>query len=243
MPSFLEIFFKACLGCTAWTYQPISRNRLASDCSKMIPSRQISTPQRSPTSVSSCLSPRVSVPNPHATVKLSGNGYSVQLHSVVASDVASNQGWMTVDTAVIRLNTSLTPSGRFPVYWNESLRRFGQVRLGFDAVVCVQKYEPWIIEAYNTSTGSSFASRIVEKQSNLDSTSLSPSGTIRGAQVENTRYLNTTGKDIVFSAAHGFSLNRFTEANDDLGRTTRGLYTPTSTVGPAVPPCATILLT
>jgi len=143
---------------------------------------------------------------------------------------------MTLETTVIRLNTSLTPSGRFPVYWNESSLGFEGVRLGYDAAVCVQSYEPWIIESYNTSTGSSYALQIVEKQNNSDSTSLLPSGTIQGTQIENTRYLNATGKDLVFSTVHTVDPQRFWEANQYQGQIPEGHYTPTPTVGPKVPP-------
>ena len=91
-----------------------------------------------------------------------------------------------------------------------------EVRLGFDAVVCVQKYDPWITEAYNTSTRSSFALRIVQEQNG--STSLSPSGSIQGAQIAGTRYLNATGKDFVFSMVHDGSVDRFGETNIYQGR-------------------------
>ena len=157
---------------------------------------------------------------------------SLQLSSVIAPRVANDQGWVTVETAVIRLNTSLTPSGRFPVYSDLSLY-WGGVRLGLDAVVCVQKYEAWIVEAYNTSTGSSFALGVIEKQN--DSTSLSPSGTIQGAQIENARSINATGKDLVFSVVHGAGVQRFWEANLYQGRLPEGHYTPTPTVGSTMP--------
>ena len=117
----------------------------------------------------------------------------------------------------------------------------GNVRLGLDVAVCVQKYEPWIIEAYNASTGSSFALDVIGKQN--DGTSLSPSGTIRGAKIENTRYLNATGKDFLFATAHNSSVIRFWEANGYQGEYPLGYYTPTPTVGPVVLPRTTSLLT
>ena len=190
--------------------------------------------------MSSRLSLTPFVPNPWATARLPQNGEAVRLHSITPQ-VAGEQGWVTVETVFIQLNTSLTPSGRFPAYRNESLPGGGTVRLGYDAAVCVQKYEPWIVDAYNTSTGSSFVLQIVEKQNG--NTSLSPSGTIRGAQIENTRYLNATGKDFVFSTVHNSSVIRFWEANGYQGRYPLGSYAPTPTVGPVVPPRTTSLLT
>ena len=233
MLSFLEIFFAACLGCSAWTYRPSSRNQISADYSRTIPSHQISTPRQSPTSVSSRLSLMFSVSNSRTTARLPHNGEGVRLHSVTPR-TAGNQGWITIETVFIQLNTSLTPSGHFPAYWNESLPGKGEVRLGYDAAVCVQKYEPWIIEAYNSSTGSSFALRIVEKGDG--STSAAPSGNIRGAPIANTRYLNATGKDFVFSTVHNNSVTRFWEANDYLGHYSMGHCAPTPTVGPVMRP-------
>jgi len=170
--------------------------------------------------------------DPHAAARLPHNGEGVRLHSVTPQ-VADNQGWVTIETVFIQLNTSLTPSGRFPAYWTESLPKGVELRLGYDAAVCVQKYEPWVIETYNSSTGSSFALRVIGKQNDI--TPLSPSGTIRGAQIENTRYLNATGKDFVFSTAHNNSVDRFWEANNYQGRRSGGCCVPTPTVGPTVP--------
>jgi len=147
---------------------------------------------------------------------------------------------MTVETLFIHLNTSLTPSGRFPVYSNVWLPAgdngtsvLSSFQFGHDAAVCVQKYEPWIIKAYNTSTGSSFALGPVGKGNG--STPLLPSGKIQGARITNTRYLNTTGKDIAFSQAHQKSVTRMGEANYDQGRRILGPGVPSQIVGPVVP--------
>ena len=150
-------------------------------------------------------------------------------------------GWATVDTVLVRLNTSLTPSGQFPVYSDKPPQYFDwpEIRLGFDAAVCVQRYEPWIIEAYNTTTGPPVALRIVGKAN--ASTSLPPSGSIRGARIANTRSLNTTGKDLVFGAANDNSLDRMLEINIDQGQDW-GNCAPTPAVGPTVPLRTTPLL-
>ena len=146
---------------------------------------------------------------------------------------------MTIETAVIRLNTGLTPSGRFPAYWNFS-SNWREVRLGLDAAVCAQKYEPWITEAYNTSAGSSFALRTVGKQ--IGSTSLSPGGIIQGPRIVGTRNLNATGKDDAFSRIHSASIDRFWEVNRYPGRAPDDLFVPTPTVGPTVTPCTAAFL-
>ena len=70
------------------------------------------------------------------------------------------------------------------------------------------------------------------------STPLLPSGDIEGALTEGTRYLNTTGKDILFLAAHANTVRQMQRDND------RGSeYHPSPTVGPVVPLCTTFLLT
>ena len=160
--------------------------------------------------------------------------------SVILSDPSSagNLGWVTVETTLIQLNTAYTPAGRFPVYSNESLpdANGAETRIGYDAAVCVRKYEPWIIEAYGTSIISPSTLRIVDKGNN--STPVSPSGIIQGAQIANTRHLNTTGKDAPFSMAHSNSINQMFD-DDDLGTD----YTLTPTVGPVVPPRTNFLPT
>lgn len=126
---------------------------------------------------------------------------------------------------LIRLNTSYTPSGRFPVYSNESIPDANgmETRIGYDVAVCVERYDPWIIEAYNTSVGSPTTLRIVEQA--YGNTSL-PSGKIQGDPIQNTRYLNTTGKNPAFYVAHDNSINQMLKDNG-LDRS----YVPSPTVG------------
>ena len=166
-----------------------------------------------------------------------GDG-TTKLVSIDQPYPTGDQGWVTVETLFIHVNTSYTPSGRFPVYTNDTSTNSDGVnitawfQIGHDAAVCVQKYEPWIIEAYNTSTGSSFALQIVGKGD--DSTSLSPSGNIRGTRIANTRYLNATGKDIPFSAAYKKGVIRMGEAGLNQSSSIVPVA-PTPVVGPVMP--------
>jgi len=101
-------------------------------------------------------------------------------------------------------------------------------QMGHDAVVCVQMYEPWIVEAYNTSTGSTTLGIVGKGDGST------PSGKIRGTQMANTRYLNATGKDIAFYRAHNKSVTRMEEANDDLTNAL-DFSAPSPIVSPVLP--------
>ena len=160
-----------------------------------------------------------------------GVGHSFFSRTIPDAEVIGDQGWVTVEVVLIRLNTTYTPSGKFPVYSNQSVpdATGAETRIGYDAAVCVQKYEPWIIEAYNTTIGSPSALRIVQKGDG-GSTSLPASGDIRGFPLANTRFLNTTGKIAAFYVAHDNSVNQITKDN---GRDF--FYVPSPTVGSAVP--------
>jgi len=137
---------------------------------------------------------------------------------------------MAIETILTRLNNSFAPSGHFPIYSNKSLPDANgtETRIGYDAVVCLHRYEVWIVETYNTSITSPSILRIVGKWDG--STPLSPSGSIRGNSISNTRYPNTTGKDYGFFLAHENSVNLIWKDNDRTGS-----YFPSPTVCPVVP--------
>ena len=174
--------------------------------------------------------------NPCIIVNASDNGVAFTLHSVVLeSDDPSlfkNQEWWAVETVLIRLNTRYWSSGRFPAHHNTLDSDGVNVTIGYDVAVCLQRYEPWIVEAYNTSIASPSTLGVVGKGNGV--TSLSPSGNIRGSQIVNTRYLNTTRKFDAFVVAHNNSVDQMWKVN--LLGTTLGSYTPSTTVGPVVPP-------
>ena len=137
--------------------------------------------------------------------------------------------WTTVETVLIRYRADFVTNGTFPVYSNNT-RGW---EIGYDAAVCVQKYEPWIIEAYNASFASPSILQIVEKE---NSSTSSPSGRIKGTPVASTRYLNISKKSFTFNIAHGNGVRQMMKVNSDD-------YTPTTIVGPVVSPRTTFLLT
>ena len=136
--------------------------------------------------------------NPRTAVALEDASAPVGLDTVHIDSLADDQGWATLTTVFIRLDTGDTPSGNFPVYADLS-DTHSNLTIGYDAAVCVQRYESWIVETYNASITSPSILRIVGKGNG--STPLLPSGNIRGTPIENTRYLNITGKYDAFSSA------------------------------------------
>ena len=160
------------------------------------------------------------------------NGQSITFNTTIPH-ATSSQGWTTIEHVLMRIDTNFTPSGRFPVYWDGPS---SQRRIGLDVAICVQKYEPWIIEVHNTSTGSPSALRIVEKGDG--STSSLPSGNIQGPPIANTRYLNTTGKDAAFSLAHTNSYFRTFQIEFTPNETWFN-FTPPPLVSSIIPPRTT----
>ena len=163
------------------------------------------------------------------------NGIGVSL-DYFPVDLANLASWITVETVIVRFNIGSTPSGRFPVYSDKS--GSGDT-IGYDAAVCVQKYEPWIIEAYNASTGFPSVLQIVGKMN--DGTLLPPSGSIRGTPLESTRYLDTTIKIWGFHLARDNAIYEMMTVNPQRPENTPYMLPPA--VGPAMPPHTAFLLT
>ena len=164
--------------------------------------------------------------NPCTTVSWEPKG-NIRLNIIEINGLAGDQGWATLETILIRTNTDTMPSGRFPVY------RSG---VGYDAAVCVQRYESWIVETSNTSVTSPSVLRVVGKGNG--NPPLSPKGNIRGTPIVNTRYLNMTGNGMLFGVAHRKAMEQMVvDTYSDY------YFLTLSTVGPAVPPRTIFLLT
>jgi len=154
---------------------------------------------------------------------------SVSLQSTKVD--VSDYEWTTLEIVFIRIGSSWMHSARFPVY---SIVPPEDNAVGYDAAVCVQKYEPWVIEAYNTSVAPPSILRIVEKGNGITS---SPSGNIRGPPIENmSRYLYTatislTLRSNAFMVAHSNGVQQMLRFNYEGHR-----YEPSPTVSSTVPP-------
>ena len=168
------------------------------------------------------------------------NGETISLHSEYVSSLGSElEEWTTVETVLIRVDlTTVNPeiTSRFPVNSDKS------PWLGYDAAVCVLKYEPWIIETYNTSITSPSALRIVGKGNG--SIPMWPDGSIQGDPIADTaRYLSKARTETAFWVANGMAIKRMWRGREWLtGSNLDKDYVPSATVGPVVPPHATFLL-
>lgn len=78
---------------------------------------------------------------------------------------ADGKGWISVENVVVRLNTTYTPSGKFSRYSDQSVPDVAgdPTYIGYDAAVCLELFEPWILETYNTTVGLPSSLRIVDK--------------------------------------------------------------------------------
>ena len=177
-------------------------------------------------------SPAFFVSNLHAKVGFPDNGITVSLRTL-QNWGPSDQEWVSIDAVLLRFNTVYTQkNARFPVHLNMSMPGVDWVWyvIGYDAAVCVQRYEPWIVETYNTSIASPSTLRIIGKGN--ASTPLSPSGSIQGAPIANTRYLNTTGKEGLIIDVHRTTI---LQMQTDIHNSSMDPYSSFPTVGPVAP--------
>jgi len=125
----------------------------------------------------------------------------------------SGNGYVEMETALVRLDKFWAPNASFPV-WS----RYPQIpggestpsdwNIGYDAIVCVKMYEPWIVQIYNSSLGVPTTMTIVRKSATAD---FEPGCGDGGPCLDSyTQALNYTGKDSAYyiGYADGFSLER-----------------------------------
>jgi hypothetical protein len=93
------------------------------------------------------------------------------------------------------------------------LNRLGQSTfIGLDAAVCLELYEPWVLETYNNSVGVPTTIRIVNKGNTVidENTPEFQEVNIGPPLTDPTlkRHLNSTNLSLVYDVAHGNSANQ-----------------------------------
>jgi hypothetical protein len=122
------------------------------------------------------------------------NGVAHSFHSAVPDNGKAGEGWFGVETALVRLNNSYTPNASFPVWSADAIVDASgfSSRIGYDAVVCVERVEPWIVQIYNSSLGVPTTMNIVSKSASTD---FETDYGKKGSHLDSyTRALNSTGK-------------------------------------------------
>ena len=124
---------------------------------------------------------------------------------------------MEIETVLIRMNNSATPNGSFALYGDAD--PFTGSRIGYDSAVCVEAYEPYITEVFNSTGVSPSTTRIVNKGAVIEDSDLSPAGAKRRNRISsdfaNTvqRKVNSTGKFDAFVVAHDNSVDQMVKDN------------------------------
>ncbi|KLO16744.1 hypothetical protein SCHPADRAFT_198455 [Schizopora paradoxa] len=151
-----------------------------------------------------------------AAAKFSNNGVAHSLFSSPVDMGGSGSGWTTIEVVSTRINDTYTPSGTFPLYGDPMLNATGSpTRIGYDAAVCVEAYEPWIVESINsTMTGMTPTSnRVVRSGAGFSAGLDIGAGVVLGRLPNVTRQINSSGKGSVYSAAHDNSINQMLKDN------------------------------
>jgi len=134
------------------------------------------------------------------------DGIAHSFHSYMPTTGESGNGWVSVETVLVRLSDLFVPNATFPVWgsaWGSTSR------IGYDAVVCVEMCEPWIVQIYNSSLGIPTTMAIVSKSATTD---FETDDGNRGPRLDSyTRVLNSTDKDFAYLVryAGSFSFERY----------------------------------
>lgn len=133
-----------------------------------------------------------------------------------------------METVLIRLNTTYAPNGVFVTKSDASVLDGSgrETWIGYDAATCLQLYEPYVVETYNSSLGLPSSTRIVSKGKaiiDLDDKETETRGPLKASDAE--RELNSTGLASVYETLHGNSINQMLKDN---GRD--AYYVPSPTV-------------
>ena len=134
------------------------------------------------------------------------NGVAHSFHSQTPITGESGNGWVGTETVLVRLNNSYTHTASFPVWSTEAIVDASgfSSRIGYDAVVCVEMYEPWIVEIYNSSLGVPTTIAIISKSASTD---FEMDYGKKGPYLDSyTRALNSTGKDPAYYIRYASSL-------------------------------------
>ncbi|KAF7330818.1 hypothetical protein MVEN_02421000 [Mycena venus] len=147
------------------------------------------------------------------------NGVAHSFKSVPTSMGGDGNGFVSIETLLVRLNTTYTPNGKFLTHSDLAVPDVtGQdTFIGMDAAVCLELYEPWVLETYDNSVGVPTSLRIVNKGNTVVDANTTDFQEVNIAPplTDPTlkRHLNSTNLFNVYDVAHGNSANQILKDN------------------------------
>ncbi|KAF8919143.1 hypothetical protein CPB85DRAFT_881024 [Mucidula mucida] len=140
-------------------------------------------------------------------------------------------GWVSVEAVMVRLNTTYAPNGTFGTYSDEIILDVNaqETRIGYDAAVCLELFEAYILETYNSTVGLPSTVGIIGRNATVMNAP-TEDGALekkKGSSLPDgvKTQLNSTGLAGVYTVVHGNSVNQLIKDN---GRD--AFYVPSPTV-------------
>ncbi|KAF7331706.1 hypothetical protein MKEN_00050400 [Mycena kentingensis (nom. inval.)] len=141
-------------------------------------------------------------------------------HSFFSSPVSMGDdgaGFVSIESLLVRLNTTYTPQGTFLTHPEQGMPDVNgtQTFVGMDSAVCLELYEPYVLETYNSTTGIPATTRIVSKTNTIvDANGKEERNLRRPLTGENLkRELNSSSLRPAYNVAHGNSANQILKDN------------------------------
>ncbi|SJL11073.1 uncharacterized protein ARMOST_14474 [Armillaria ostoyae] len=160
-----------------------------------------------------------------STVDVNGTAFAAYFtdngvaHTLKSNPVTMGEegfGWISIEWVLVRLNTTYALNGTFATYSDESVldENGRETWIGYDAAVCLELYEPYIVETYNSTTGVPSSTGIINQNKEITDSSAEEKRTgnaVTGSNVK--RQLNSTRLKDVYDTLHGNSVNQMLKDN------------------------------
>ncbi|KDR76711.1 hypothetical protein GALMADRAFT_225654 [Galerina marginata CBS 339.88] len=164
-----------------------------------------------------------------AAAAFSNNGVAHSLKSSPSSLGENGDGFITLEHVLVRLNDTYAQNGTFGVKGTTLPDINGTLTyIGYDAAVCLELYEPWVVEVYNSSVSIPGSMRIVDKAASIkDMNTQITKEQLKGSRISNPlvkRVLNSTNLTSVYIVGHQNSVNQILKDN---GRDSNYVPSPT----------------
>ena len=94
--------------------------------------------------------------------------FSIRILRIYIRSGQDGSGLIAIENVLVRLNTTFTPNGTFDIKGDSVPDRNGFATfIGYDTAVCLELFEPWVLEVYNGSVGSPSSMRIVDQAAEI----------------------------------------------------------------------------